>query len=51
MTALKTAFNVNGAMYKLFYKNNFIRTTRLKFAQKLRTSSEQLRLGFIFKCN
>ena len=29
-----------------FYKNNFIRTTRLKFAQKLRTTKEQSRLGF-----
>ena len=28
-----------------FYKNNFIRT-RLKFAQKLRISEEQSRLGF-----
>ena len=36
----------------LFYKNNFIRTTRLKFAQKLRTSYlEQSRLGFGGKCN
>ena len=34
-----------------FYKNNFIRTTRLKFAQKLRTSKEQLRLGFRCKFN
>ena len=32
------------------YKNNIIRT-RLKFAQKLRTSSEQLRLGFRCKCS
>ena len=36
---------------RFFYKNNFIRTTRLKFAQKLRTSWEKLRLGFRFKCN
>ena len=38
--------------YTLFFiKNNFIRTTSLKFAQKLRTSSEQLRIGFRCKCN
>ena len=35
---------------RFFYKNNFIRT-RLKFAQKLRTSYEQSRLDFWFKCN
>ena len=32
-------------LHAYFYKNNFIRTTRLKFAQKLRTSKEQLRFG------
>ena len=31
---------------RFFYKNNFIRTTRLKFGQKLRTALEQSRLGF-----
>ena len=36
--------------YTIFYKNNFIRT-RLKFAPKLRTSQEQLRLGFGCLCN
>ena len=35
----------------LFYKNNFKRTMRLKFAEQLRTSSGQLRLGFRCKCN
>ena len=40
----------NKMVYTLFYKNNFIRT-RLKFAQKLRTSLEQLRFGFRCKCN
>ena len=34
-----------------FFRNNFIRTTRLKFAQKKRTSKEQLRLGFRCKCD
>ena len=34
-----------------FFNNNFIRTTKLKFAQKLRTSKERLRLGFRCKCN
>ena len=37
--------------YALFYRNNFIRTTRFKFTQKLRTSYEQLRLRFRCKCN
>ena len=32
---------------RFFYKNNFIRTS-LKFGQKLRTTSEQSRLGFGF---
>ena len=37
---------------RFFKKNNFIRTTRLKFSKKLRTSyKEQLRLGFSCKCN
>ena len=37
---------------RFFYKNNFIRTTRLKLrTQKLRTSYEQLRLGFRCKYN
>ena len=31
---------------RFFYKNNFIKTTRLKFAKKLRTTLEQSRLGF-----
>ena len=36
---------------RFFYKNNFIRTTKLKFAQKLWTILEQLSLGFRCKCN
>ena len=34
---------------RFYYKNNFIRT-RCKFAQKLKTSKEQLRLDFRCKC-
>ena len=36
---------------RFFYKNNFRRTTRLKFAQIFRISKKQLRLGFRCKCN
>ena len=38
-------------VHAFFFYNNFIRTTKLKFAQKLRTSKERLRLGFRCKCN
>ena len=38
-------------IHAFFYKNNFIRATWLKFAQKLRTSYEQLRLGIRCKFN
>ena len=31
-------FSGQAGLHAFFYKNNFIRTTRLKFAQKLRTS-------------
>ena len=48
---LFTLLNISAQSYTLFYKNNFIRTTRLKFAQIFRISKEQLRLGFRCKCN
>ena len=40
-------------IHALFYKNNFIRTTRLKFAQKLRTRLRTIvpRVRFRCKCN
>ena len=41
----------NSKVIHAFYKNNFIKTTRLKFAQIFRISKEQLRLGFRCKCN
>ena len=47
---LLTVENITAKSYTL-YKNTCIRTTRLKFAQKLRTSKEQLRLGFRCKCD
>ena len=34
------------AFFSVYKYNNFIRTTTLKFGQKLRTSEEQSRLGF-----